>query len=95
MSYFIIPSAPGTKFVTVTHNEKGEHWVKVENAVIAWRVSDDGVHVTPLGAGGSRDPLDHKNPWVQHPDGTVEQPGSFDAFESPGHAEACLDGSGR
>lgn len=95
MAYFIIPAAPGTKFVTMVHGEKREHWVKVENAVIAWRVSDDGGHVMPVGAGGIRDPHDQSEPWVQHPDGTVERPGSFEAFESPGHAEEWLSNNCR
>jgi hypothetical protein len=90
MAYVIIPAAPGTKFVTVVANEKGEAWVKVENEVIAWRVSDDGSDVTPIGTGGVRDPSDHAAPWIRHPDGTVEQPGAFDSFESAGHAEAWL-----
>ncbi len=90
MPSVIIPANPGTKFVTIVTIEKGETWVKVENEVIAWRISDDGSEVAPIGSGGVRDPLDHSDPWIQHPDGTVEQPGSFDSFESATDAEHWL-----
>lgn len=88
MAHFIIPAAPGTKFVMMVDDGNGKFWFKVENEVIAWRITDDGNEVVPISMDGhAARSREVKEPWILMADGTLEKPGSLNPFSSVEEAE--------
>ncbi len=74
----IIPATPGIKFVMLVREPRGEACAHVENEIIAWQISEDGV--VPIVNSGPR--RVHDSTFYLFPDGSVEKAGSYVPYES-------------